>query len=107
MQYHDLYIIVGLPSLIAFYMFTLNSTRISNELGAGCPKAAYLAVKVTLLMSFVVGALGFIRLMVTRNIWGHIFTNIPEVIRYVASMTPILASSAFIDSIQTALSGIE
>ncbi|KAG5037265.1 hypothetical protein AAZX31_07G095200 [Glycine max] len=96
----------GLFWMIPFGVSVAASTRISNELGAGCPKAAYLAVKVTLLMSFVVGALGFILLMVTRNIWGHIFTNIPEVIRYVASMTPILASSVFVDSIQTALSGI-
>uniref|UniRef100_A0A0R0J8F9 Protein DETOXIFICATION n=1 Tax=Glycine max TaxID=3847 RepID=A0A0R0J8F9_SOYBN len=95
----------GLFWMIPFGVSVAASTRISNELGAGCPKAAYLAVKVTLLMSFVVGALGFILLMVTRNIWGHIFTNIPEVIRYVASMTPILASSVFVDSIQTALSG--
>ncbi|KAL5161302.1 Protein DETOXIFICATION 16 [Glycine soja] len=94
----------GLFWMIPFGVSVAASTRISNELGAGCPKAAYLAVKVTLLMSFVVGALGFILLMVTRNIWGHIFTNIPEVIRYVASMTPILASSVFVDSIQTALS---
>ncbi|RDX94848.1 Protein DETOXIFICATION 15 [Mucuna pruriens] len=82
------------------------STRISNELGAGCPKAAYLAVKVTLLMSFMAGALVFTVLMVTRNFWGYIFTNVPEVVRYVASMTPIIASSVFVDSFQTALSEV-
>ncbi|KAK7380073.1 hypothetical protein VNO78_32450 [Psophocarpus tetragonolobus] len=96
----------GLFWMIPFGVSAAASTRISNELGAGCPKAAYLAVKVTLFISFMVGALGFTLLTLTRNIWGRIFTNVPEVIRYVASMTPILATSVFVDSLQTAFSGI-
>jgi len=84
-----------------------NSTRISNELGAGCPKSAFLAVKVTLLVSFIIGALEFTLLILTRNFWGRIFSNVPEVVTYVESMTPILASCVFEDSIQTAFSGIQ
>ncbi|XP_027357360.1 protein DETOXIFICATION 16-like [Abrus precatorius] len=96
----------GLLWMIPLGVSAASSTRISNELGAGRAKGAYLAVKVTLLLAFIVGALGFTLLMVTRNIWGHIFTDVPEVVRYVASLTPILACSVFVDSIQTALSGV-
>ncbi|CAJ1952042.1 unnamed protein product [Sphenostylis stenocarpa] len=94
------------PKLQTSALSICAAARISNELGAGCPRAAYLAVKVTLLISLMVGVLGFTLLILTRNIWGHIFTNVPEVVHYVASMTPILAIFVFVDSIQTALSGI-
>jgi len=87
--------------------FLLNSTRISNELGAGSPKAAYLAVKVTMFLAFLVGLLEFSVLMSLRKVWGRAFTNVHEVLTYMTSMMPILASFAFIDSIQTAFQGIE
>ncbi|KAK7380069.1 hypothetical protein VNO78_32446 [Psophocarpus tetragonolobus] len=96
----------GLLWMIPFGVSASASTRISNELGAGCPKAALLAVKVALSMSFVVGTLEFTLLMLTRNIWGRIFTNVPEVVSYVESMTPILATLVFVDSIPTVFSGI-
>lgn len=87
-------------------MFPHNSTRISNELGAGYPKAAYLAVKVTLLMAFTTGVLEFAFLMLVWKVWGSAFTNAHEVVTYVTAMTPIVATSAFVDSFQTALQGI-
>jgi hypothetical protein len=40
-----------------------NSTRISNELGAGCPNGAYLAAKVTLFIAFTCGVL--------HNVWFY------------------------------------
>ncbi|KAI9101589.1 hypothetical protein K1719_023833 [Acacia pycnantha] len=52
------------------------STRISNELGAGSPKA----VKVALLMALRVGVTEFSLLMLLRNIWGGAFTNENEVV---------------------------
>ncbi|KAI9101552.1 hypothetical protein K1719_023796 [Acacia pycnantha] len=82
------------------------STRISNELGAGSPKAAQLALKVTLFMALIVGVFEFSLLMLIRNIWGKAFTNEHEVVTYVASMFPIVASVVLMDSIQTVLSGV-
>ncbi|XP_061343641.1 protein DETOXIFICATION 16-like [Gastrolobium bilobum] len=96
----------GMFWMIPFGVSAAGSTRISNELGAGCPEAAYLAVKVTLFMAFIVGLLEFTFLMLVRNVWGRAFTNIHEVVRYVTIMMPILASSAFVDSIQTAFQGV-
>ncbi|KAG5007547.1 hypothetical protein JHK82_025467 [Glycine max] len=81
-------------------------TRISNELGAGSPKAAYLAVKVTMFLASAVGILEFASLMLLWRVWGHVFTNVHEVVKYVTSMMPLVASSTFIDSIQTAFQGV-
>ncbi|KAE9600239.1 putative multi antimicrobial extrusion protein [Lupinus albus] len=96
----------GIFWMIPFGISAAGSTRISNELGAGRPKAAYLAVKVSLFIAFIMAIIEFVLLMLVRNIWGRAFTEIHEVVTYVASMTPILAASAFLDSIQTAFQGI-
>lgn len=40
-----------------------------------------------------------------RNIWGYIYTNEIEVVRYLASVMPVLATSNFMDGIQGVLSG--
>jgi multidrug resistance protein, MATE family len=86
-------------------MFLHNSTRISNELGAGCPNAAYLAVIVTLFMAFICGVLEFAFIMSAWKLWGKAFSNVHEVVTYVTSMIPIVATSAFVDSFQTPLQG--
>ncbi|OIW03607.1 hypothetical protein TanjilG_06116 [Lupinus angustifolius] len=96
----------GIFWMIPFGISAAGSTRISNELGAGRPKAAYLAVKVSLFIAFIMAILEFVFLMLVRNIWGRAFTDLHEVVTYVTSMMPILASSAFLDSIQTAFQGI-
>ncbi|KAG5022167.1 hypothetical protein JHK85_018509 [Glycine max] len=74
--------------------------------GAGRAKAAYLAVKVTMFLASAVGILEFAALLLVRRVWGRAFTNVHEVVTYVTSMIPIVASSAFIDSIQTAFQGV-
>ncbi|TKY61034.1 MATE efflux family protein 6 [Spatholobus suberectus] len=45
-------------------------------------------------------------MILLRNIWGHVYSNDKEVIRYLSVMMPILAISSFLDGIQSALSGI-
>ncbi|KAH1234132.1 Protein DETOXIFICATION 15 [Glycine max] len=96
----------GIFWMIPFGISAAGSTRISNELGAGSPKAAYLAVKVTMFLASAVGILEFASLMLLWRVWGHVFTNVHEVVKYVTSMMPLVASSTFIDSIQTAFQGV-
>ncbi|XP_017439304.2 protein DETOXIFICATION 16-like [Vigna angularis] len=96
----------GIFWMVPFGVSAAGSTRISNELGAGRPKAAYLAVKVTMFMAFLVGLVEFSVLMSLWKVWGRAFTNVHEVLTHVISMMPILASSAFVDSIQTAFQGV-
>ena len=48
--------------------------------------------------------LGSIIFLLRRN-WGYLFSNKEEVVKYVASMMPLLATSALLDAILCALSG--
>lgn len=89
------------------FLHDIYSTRISNELGAGYPKAAYVAVIVTLFLAFTTGVLEFAFIMAVWKVWGKAFTSVPEVVKYVTSMTPVLAITAFVDSLQTVLQGIQ
>lgn len=77
----------------------------SNELGAGRPQAARLAVGVVLGMAVMGSVLVGLVLILIRNVWGYAYSNETEVVRYVAAMMPILAVSNFMDSLQCVLSG--
>ncbi|KAJ1437822.1 Multi antimicrobial extrusion protein [Sesbania bispinosa] len=96
----------GLAWMIPFGFSAAVSTRVSNELGAGNPQAAGLAVRVVLSIAIIEGVLLVSTMILLRNVWGHVYRNDKDVIRYVSSMMPILAVSSFLDGIQSALSGI-
>lgn len=87
-------------------IFSLSSTRASNELGAGNPQAASLAVRVVLLLAIAEGIIVVSLMISLRKVWGHLYSNETEVITHVAAMMPILAASSFLDGIQSVLSGI-
>ncbi|KAI3817238.1 hypothetical protein L1987_11027 [Smallanthus sonchifolius] len=81
------------------------STRVSNELGAARPKAARLAVCVVVIIAIIEGVIvGSVTILV-RNVWGRLYSNDEEVIKYVAAMMPLLALSDFLDGFQCVLSG--
>ncbi|XP_020994952.1 protein DETOXIFICATION 16 isoform X2 [Arachis duranensis] len=81
------------------------STRVSNELGAGHPRSARLAVYFVFAMAMVEGIFVGAMMILIRNIWGYAYSNEEEVVTYVATMLPILATSIFLDSLQCVLSG--
>ncbi|KAL3640744.1 Protein DETOXIFICATION 16 [Castilleja foliolosa] len=91
--------------MIPFGLSCAVSTRVSNELGAGHPRSARLAVRVVLFIAISEGILVGLVLLLIRNIWGYAYTNEIEVVTYVATMMPILATSNFIDGLQCVLSG--
>ncbi|XP_057464800.1 LOW QUALITY PROTEIN: protein DETOXIFICATION 16-like [Actinidia eriantha] len=91
--------------MIPYGLSNAVSTRVSNELGAGHPQAARLAVSVVLVLTVTEGILVGAILILIRNIWGYAYSNEVEVVRYVASMMPILAISNFMDGLQSVLSG--
>ncbi|KAF8779271.1 hypothetical protein HU200_002952 [Digitaria exilis] len=70
--------------MIPFGLSSAISTRVSNELGAGRPQAARLAVRVVLFLAVSDG----------------------EVVRYVARMMLVIAVTIFFDGIMTVLSGV-
>ncbi|XP_027917735.1 protein DETOXIFICATION 16-like isoform X1 [Vigna unguiculata] len=96
----------GLAWMIPFGFSAAVSIRVSNELGGGNPKAASVAVRVVLSMAFIEGMVLVSAMILLRNVWGHVYSNDKEVIRYVSFMMPTLAISSFLDGIQSALSGI-
>ncbi|XP_023912822.2 protein DETOXIFICATION 16-like [Quercus suber] len=96
----------GLLWMIPFGLGAAVSIRVSNELGAGKPKAARLAVRVVLVMAITEGMLVGLLMILLRNIWGHVYSHEQEVVKYVAVMMPIVALSSFLDGIQGVLSGV-
>ncbi|CAN6582215.1 unnamed protein product [Malus baccata var. baccata] len=88
---------VGLGSAI--------STRVSNELGAGRPQGAKLALRVMSVMALLQGAAIAIATVLIRHVWGKLYSNEHQVIKYVAKMMLLLAVSDFLDGFQCVLSG--
>ncbi|KAK7314618.1 hypothetical protein VNO77_33145 [Canavalia gladiata] len=92
--------------MIPFGISSAVSTRVSNELGAGHPQAASLAVCVALFLVLAEGIIIVLFMILLRKIWGNLYSSEIEVIKYVAAMMPILAISTFLDGVQSVLSGI-
>ncbi|KAL8227609.1 hypothetical protein R6Q57_015193 [Mikania cordata] len=81
------------------------STRVSNELGAGNPQGARVAVYVVLLIAIVETSIVSTSVFASRHVFGYIFTNEKEVIDYVTKMAPLLCLNILMDSLQGTLSG--
>lgn len=75
-------------------------------MGAGRPQGARLALKVMITMALSEGAAIAIATVLVRSVWGKLYSNEKEVIRYVAEMMPLLALSDFLDGFQCVLSGL-
>ncbi|KAK7380070.1 hypothetical protein VNO78_32447 [Psophocarpus tetragonolobus] len=92
--------------MIPFGFSGAGSIRVSNELGAGHPWNARLAVRIVLVLAIIEGILIGTVIILVRNIWGYAYSNDVEVVKYIATMLPILAASNFLDGLQCVLSGI-
>ncbi|KAJ6826010.1 protein DETOXIFICATION 12-like isoform X2 [Iris pallida] len=82
------------------------STRVSNELGAGNPRRARLAVHVVMVMALTEAVLVSVTLFALRRVVGYAYTNEKEVIDYVMEIVPLLCISVIMDSLQGVLSGV-
>ncbi|CAG7903952.1 unnamed protein product [Brassica rapa] len=82
------------------------STHVSNELGAGNPKAARAAANAALYLGAFDASFVCITLYSYRKTWAYIFSNEVEVAHYATKLTPILCLSIFICSSTAVLSGI-
>lgn len=79
--------------------------RVSNELGAGRPRAAKFSILVVLMSSVTIGLAFFIAVLLLRDVYGVPFTESPEVVRAVASLGVVFSFSLLLNSIQPVLSG--
>ncbi|CAI9110629.1 OLC1v1010688C1 [Oldenlandia corymbosa var. corymbosa] len=82
------------------------STRVANELGAGNPRAAKVAVSMVLMESVTEFVVASIVLFLCRSRLGHAFSDEKQVIHYVKKMTPLLCLSILMDGTQVVLSGV-
>ena len=89
-----------------FFFFPPFSIRVSNELGAGRPQAAQLAIYVVLFMVTIEGILVATALILGRNFWAYSYSNEASVVTYVGEMMLLLAISHFFYGIQSVLSGL-
>uniref|UniRef100_A0A0D3CWU5 Protein DETOXIFICATION n=2 Tax=Brassica TaxID=3705 RepID=A0A0D3CWU5_BRAOL len=82
------------------------SIRVSNELGAGNPQVAKLAVYVIVGIAVAQGIVVVTVLLSVRKVLGRAFSSDPKIIYYAASMIPIVACGNFLDGLQCVLSGV-
>lgn len=91
--------------MIPLGLSSTTSIRVSNELGAGRPQAARLAVRVALSLVATEGTLVGTALILGRNVWGYCYSQVEEVLRYVGEILLLVAISHFFDGLQSVLSG--
>lgn len=82
-----------------------DSTRISNELGAGNPGAAKRAAYAVMFLAVTEMSIVSTALFLGRKVFGYTFSNEKEVVDYVTRMAPLVCLSVILDSIQGVLSG--
>lgn len=81
------------------------SVRVSNELGAGNPRAAAFSTVVTTGVSFLLAVFEAIVVLSWRNVISYAFTDSPAVAEAVADLSPFLAITIVLNGIQPVLSG--
>ncbi|CAL8151116.1 unnamed protein product [Prunus armeniaca] len=95
---------------ITYGLIAAASTRVSNELGAGNPDRAKNAMVATLKLSVLLSFTIILALVFGHNIWVAFFidnnASYAVLREEFASMTPLLAISIIVDSVQGVFSGV-
>ncbi|OWM76840.1 protein DETOXIFICATION 19-like [Punica granatum] len=92
--------------MITYGLSSAASTRVSNELGAGNVDQAKNAMAMTLKFSIMLAITFVLALAFGHNLWAGLFSGSSTIIKEFASMTPFVAISITLDSIQGVLSGV-
>ncbi|XP_059073771.1 protein DETOXIFICATION 34-like [Cryptomeria japonica] len=82
------------------------SVRVSNELGAGHPRATKFAVIIVLGTMFIIGAILMTVIFITANEFAVAFTNSEKVMTVISNLVTVLAISMLLNSIQVVLGGV-
>lgn len=77
----------------------------SNELGAGHPKAAKFAVFVSVSTSVFFGLIFLVIVLIFRKDIPKLFTDVPELVRETSKLGYLLGVTIILSSIQPVLSG--
>ncbi|MFQ6646636.1 hypothetical protein Gotur_018890 [Gossypium turneri] len=95
----------GWEMMISLGFLAAASVRVSNELGRGSSKGAKFSIMTTTLTSFCIGCVLFVLFLFLRGRLAYIFTESEEVANAVADLSPLLACSILLNSVQPVLSG--
>ncbi|KAI3916064.1 hypothetical protein MKW98_004505, partial [Papaver atlanticum] len=82
------------------------SVRISNELGAGRPRAAKFSILVVVMFAALVGIAFMILILALKNVYALPFTNNPEVVAVVSDLAIIFSFTLLLNSVQPVLTGV-
>nr|KJB26651.1 hypothetical protein B456_004G253200 [Gossypium raimondii] len=96
----------GWEMMISLGFLAAASVRVSNELGRGSSKGAKFSIMTTTLTSFCIGCVLFVLFLFLRGRLAYIFTESEEVANAVADLSPLLACSILLNSVQPVLSGV-
>nr|QBM79462.1 MATE32 [Rehmannia glutinosa] len=96
----------GWEMMISLGFLAAASVRVSNELGKGDSKAAKFSIVNIVLTSFAIGLVLFIFFLFFRERLAYIFTKDRDVAAEVAHLSPLLAFSILLNSVQPVLSGV-
>ncbi|KAJ7971988.1 Protein DETOXIFICATION [Quillaja saponaria] len=96
----------GWEMMISLGFCAAASVRVSNELGRGSAKAAKFAIVTIVITSFVIGFALFLFFLFFRERLAYIFTANQDVAAAVGDLSPLLAVSMLLNSIQPVLSGV-
>ncbi|XP_048424140.1 protein DETOXIFICATION 21-like isoform X2 [Pyrus x bretschneideri] len=98
--------IVGWEMMISLGFLAAASVRVSNELGRGSSRAAKFSIVVIVSISVGIGLVLFVLFLFLREQLAYIFTDDEAVAKMVAELSPLLAFSILLNSVQPVLSGV-
>ncbi|KAI6687720.1 hypothetical protein NL676_024548 [Syzygium grande] len=96
----------GWEMMISLGFLAAASVRVSNELGRGSTRSVKFSIMMVVLTSFAIGLVFFVFFLFFRERLAYIFTKSDEVANAVADLSPLLAISILLNSIQPVLSGV-
>ncbi|KAF2909291.1 hypothetical protein DAI22_11g015800 [Oryza sativa Japonica Group] len=96
----------GWEMMISIGFLSAKGVRVANELGAGSARRAKFAIFNVVTTSFSIGFMLFVLFLIFRGRLVYIFTESTVVADAVAELSPLLAFSNLLNSIQPVLSGV-
>ncbi|XP_042052065.1 protein DETOXIFICATION 21-like [Salvia splendens] len=98
--------IIGWEMMISLGFLAAASVRVSNELGKGDSRTAKFSIVNIVVISLAIGLVLFALFLVFRKRLAYVFTEDRAVVAEVARLSPLLAFSILMNSVQPVLSGV-
>ncbi|VAI04102.1 unnamed protein product [Triticum turgidum subsp. durum] len=96
----------GWELMISVGFLGATGVRVANELGAGSARRAKFAIANVVITSFFIGFVLFVFFLFFRGNIAYMFTESRAVAGAVADLSPLLAFSILLNSVQPVLSGV-